>query len=314
MTSPNPFTARPARAAGLNRREFLSTTALAATAMGCRATAAPAPSTPGLVGTQLYGWGQYYQREGKDLFRNLDEALSAIRDCGFAYAEGYVDTNDPANNAAYAERLRSKGMQPVSLYTGGRLHEQPAADTTVEKLLAAAKVCQAAGFRVIVCNPDPIGREKSDAELRIQVDALKRLGGGLRELGLRLGIHHHTPEMANKGREYHFNFRNSPVGTVGFCYDVHWVFRGGIEPADALSEYGARVVTWHLRQSRERIWWEDLATGDIDYTAIARHARMHALAPLYTVELAIENGTKITRTVVENHKRSREFVRQTFGV
>ena len=33
----------------------------------------------------------------------------------------------------------------------------------------------------------------------------------------------------------------------------------------------------------------------------------------YTVELAIENGTKITRTVVENHRRSRDYVRQTFG-
>ena len=30
------------------------------------------------------------------------------------------------------------------------------------------------------------------------------------------------------------------------------------------------------------------------------------------VELAIENGTKITRGVVENHRRSRDYVREVF--
>lgn len=142
---------------------------------------------------------------------------------------------------------------------------------------------------------------------------MKRLGTGLHELGLRLGIHHHTPELANGGREFHFNFRNSPAGTVDFCYDVHWVYRGGIQPMDALREYGARVVSWHLRQSRDKIWWEDLAPGDIDYAAVARYAKEHRLAARYTVELAIEEGSKITRTVVENHRRSREFLRQVFG-
>ena len=33
----------------------------------------------------------------------------------------------------------------------------------------------------------------------------------------------------------------------------------------------------------------------------------------FSVELALEAGTKITRSVVENHRRSREFVRKVFG-
>ena len=83
-------------------------------------------------------------------------------------------------------------------------------------------------------------------------------------------------------------------------------------PLDALREYGDRVVTWHLRQSRDDIWWEDLDTGDVDYEAVAKYAGTHQLPRRFTVELAIESGTKITRSVVENHRRSREYVRRVF--
>ena len=83
-------------------------------------------------------------------------------------------------------------------------------------------------------------------------------------------------------------------------------------PMDALKQYGDRVVTWHLRQSRDGVWREDLDTGDIDYQAVAQYARAHRLPRRFTVELALEPGTKITRSVVENHRRSREYVRRVF--
>ncbi|MBI3416656.1 MAG: sugar phosphate isomerase/epimerase [Verrucomicrobia bacterium] len=266
-----------------------------------------------LVGTQLYGWSQYYEREKRNLGKHIPEVLSAIRDAGYDYAESTLDLNQPENNAGFATRLREKGLRPVSFYTGGRLHEEGKAAETIEKILAAAKICQREGFAVINCNPDPIGREKTDAELKTQAAALTELGRGLRKLGMWLGIHHHTPEFANHAKEFHHNFRHSAASEVGFCYDVHWVFRGGVMPMDALREYGNRVVSWHLRQSRDGIWWEDLDQGDIDYATVARFAKQHNLPPRYTVELALEQGTKITRSVIENHRRSREFVRAVFA-
>jgi sugar phosphate isomerase/epimerase len=82
----------------------------------------------------------------------------------------------------------------------------------------------------------------------------------------------------------------------------------------ALRHYHDRLMSWHLRQSRDQIWWEDLDEGDIDYAEIAEFAGQHDFVGPFTVELAIENGTKLTRSVVENNKRSREFVRRVFGV
>jgi inosose dehydratase len=263
-----------------------------------------------LVGSNIYGWGQYAQRDKKKL--DEEEVMSALRDAGYDYLEGFLNVNQPEETAKFAEQLKAKGLQPVSIYTGARLHEAAQAGATVSKVLTAAKVCQQAGFQVISCNPDPIGREKTDEELKTQVAALAELGEGLNALGLRLGIHHHMPEMANHAREFHYNFDHTKPGVVGFCYDVHWVWKGGVMPMDALKQYGDWVVTWHLRQSRDGVWWEDLDTGDVDYAAVAQYALAHKLPRRFTVELAIEPATKITRSVVENHRRSREFVRKVF--
>jgi inosose dehydratase len=263
-----------------------------------------------LVGSNIYGWGQYAQRDKKEL--DVGEVISALRDAGYDYLEGFMDLKQPEANAKFAEQLKAKGLQPVSIYTGARVHEAAKADAEVARILAAAKVCQQAGFQVLSCNAAPIGREKTDEELKTQAAALSDLGKGLNTLGLKLGIHHHMPEMANHAREFHYNFDHTKPGVVGFCYDVHWVWKGGVMPLDALKQYSNRIVTWHLRQSRDGVWWEDLDTGDVDYEAVAKYARTHKLPRRFTVELALEPGTKITRSVVENHRRSREYVRRVF--
>jgi inosose dehydratase len=244
----------------------------------------------------------------------LDEVFSALRDAGYDYLEGFVDVNNPENNVRFAERMREKGLRPVCLYSGARLHEAGKSREVVEKLLSAAAVCQKAGFTLIDCNPDPIGRQKTEEELKTQASALNALGAGLSKISIRLGIHNHTPEMADHAREFHYNLDQTDPKLVGLCYDVHWVYRGGIQPADCLKQYGPRIVSWHLRQSRDGIWWEDLDTGDIDYEAVARYAKEHLLTAPLSVELALEKGTKITGSVVDNHRRSREFVRRVFGV
>ncbi len=264
-----------------------------------------------LVGSNIYGWGQYAERDKKKL--DVEEVISALRDTGYDCLESFMNVERPDENARFAEQLKAKGLQPVSIYTGARLHEADKAGAVVAKIRAAAKVCHGAGFQVISCNADPIRREKTDEELKTQAAALSELGEGLNALGLKLGVHHHMPEMANHAREFHYDFDHTKPTVVGWCYDVHWVWKGGVMPLDGLRQYGDRVVTWHLRQSRDGVWWEDLDTGDVDYAAVAEYAKAHNLPRRFTVELAIEPGTRITRSVVENHRRSREFVRKVFG-
>ena len=309
-------------ASGLSRREFVRG-AGAATLLGLAgvtptlcspaAAAEKAPRKDGLVGSNIYGWGQYYQRQGKNVNDRVPELLGLVRDAGFDYLEVNMDTVEPARNLVVAELMKEKGLQPVTLYTGARLHDEKAGET-VKKILATARICRDAGFFMVSCNPDPIGREKTDPELANQASAAQDLGQGLAALGFKLGLHQHLPEMAGNAREFHHLFRNTDPKAVGWCYDVHWVWKGGIAPMDALNQYGKRVVSWHLRQSRNKVWYEILDSGDIDYLAVAKYAHSHGLPKLYTVELALENDTQVTREVVANHKLSREFVKKVFGV
>ena len=292
----------------MKRRHFLE---LVASSLVASPLMAALPLHVTLVGSNVYGWGQYAQREHKPL--NIEDVISALRDTGYDYLESYLDLARPEENGRFADQLRAKGLKPVSLYTGARLHEADKAGETVAKVLAAAEVARRAGFTVLSCNADPIGREKSDEELKTQASALSELGKGLKALGFQLGVHQHMPEMANHGREFHHVFDHTKPTVVGWCYDVHWVWKGGVKPLEALAQYGQRVVTWHLRQSRNGIWWEDLDAGDVDYPSVARYAIDHRLARRFSVELALESGTQITRSVIENHRRSREFVRQVFG-
>jgi len=294
-----------------SRRGFLKAAGiLAAGAATCGLDAA-ASSPKTLFGSNVYGWTQYYQRDKKPF--NLDEVISALADCGYDYLENFLDANNPEATAQFAEKLRAKGMRPASLYTGAALHEATRAREVVARLLRCAVVCQKAGFESLSCNPDPIGREKTDEELANTVSALKDLGQGLKELGLKLGIHHHLPEMQNKAREFHYVLRHTPPDLVGLCYDVHWVWKGGLQPMEVLPEYGRRITSWHLRQSRQGGWHEVLDTGDIDYEAVAKYAREHQLARRFTIELALESKTAITRSAVENHRLSLNWAKKVFG-
>ena len=88
------------------RRQFIRTLGLAAGAgaLGFRAgfaqDASPgAGATKPPVGSNIYGWSQYYQRDGKNVNDHLDDVLAALRDAGYDYLEGSLDANHPENNA-----------------------------------------------------------------------------------------------------------------------------------------------------------------------------------------------------------------------
>ncbi len=294
------------------RRQFIRQAALlaGATLGSLPPQALGAAKSGGLVGSNIYGWMQSAARERKPL--EVAAVIKSLGDCGYDYLENFLNVDQPAENARFADQLRAQGLRPVSLYVGAQLHEREKAKARIEKILAAAEVCAKAGFEIINCNADPIGREKTDEELKSQAESLSDLGKGLRRLGLQLGVHQHLPEMASQAREFHSNFQRTRPEWVGFCYDVHWVWKGGLPPLEALQQYGERIVTWHLRQSRKGVWVESLEEGDIDYPAIARYARKHKLSRRFVVELAFEPGTAVTRSMAENHRLSREYVRKVF--
>jgi sugar phosphate isomerase/epimerase len=62
------------------------------------------------------------------------------------------------------------------------------------------------------------------------------------------------------------------------------------------------------------VWLEELADGDVDYSAVASELKRNAYRGWLTVELAWDPQTAKTRPLVENLKRSREYATRVFDV
>ncbi|MBI3469439.1 MAG: sugar phosphate isomerase/epimerase, partial [Planctomycetes bacterium] len=188
-----------------------------------------------------------------------------------------------------------------------------AGQQTIATIARQAKLGAANGLKIVVHNPQPLGRDKTEDELNIQAENLNRLGETLNGLGLKLAIHSHDPEMRDGAREWYHMLRHTDPAKVGFCLDLHWVLRGKQDPYRLLEDAGKRVVDLHLRNSRDGVWSEDLGDGEIGYARIAKILDKVGYQGLYTVELAYEAKTNPTRSIEENLLRSRDYVRRVMG-
>lgn len=261
-----------------------------------------------LIGTQLYGWGQRFSMDGKSLAGHYDHVLSAIAEMGMQTAEESLPPSDPGFPRRWAQMLRTHGLQPSSLYCGGAFHDEALAAGTIAALLPLAQAMAEAGFTSLSLNPDPIGREKTDAELAVQARKLQELGEALVSRGISLGLHNHTPEMLTGGREFHHNLRRTDPALVGLNMDVDWCRRGGGDPYALYEEYKDRIVSLHVRQSRQGIWLEEFAEGDINYRPLLSDLIARGFTGPVHLEIAVEEETVFTRDVFEDHRRSVEYL------
>lgn len=267
------------------------------------------------IGCQLYVWSQVLAKESKKIESELAHVLDEVAASGYEGFEGSLGfANTTAKAKAFAQLCQKHVLACESLYSGGNFCDSAKADTAINTIVDGALAAHLFGVTAITCNPDPIGREKTDTELKIQATNVQRCGEALRKLGVRLHIHYHSPEMKNDAREFHHLMANTDPAVVRICMDVHWTYRGSQDPIAMLKRYVKRVRSLHIRQSRNGIWTEDLCDGDVDYRQVHDILAEAEFNGWLNVELAYEKGTVITRPLVEDMKRSREYMRTVFGV
>jgi len=272
------------------------------------------PGTGSRVAAQLYVWMQYYGERHSRVEDHLDEVFAATRRAGFDAVQGWLSFYDtPEAAARVAALLKQHGLTMPAAYAGGAMHTRADGDKTIQEITRQAKQGAPHGLRVVVHNPQPLGREKTAEELAIQAENLNRLGAALGPLGVRLAVHSHNPEMRSGAREWYHVLRHTDPDKVGICLDLHWVLRGGQDPYRLLQDAGSRVLDLHLRNSRQGVWSEDLGDGDIDYVRVRDILKQLDYRGWYTVELAYEAKTRRTRTLADDLARSRDYVRRVLG-
>jgi sugar phosphate isomerase/epimerase len=265
------------------------------------------------VATQIYGWNVEWSKQGKNPDQQLPQTLAEAREAGFAAVEGWLSSFSTEEGALqFRELLWRNGLVLLSVYHNADLHQPGAAEKNIATILEWAG--RAAAFPGLHINVNCAADEnKSQESLQVQAENLNRLGRELKNRNMRLVIHNHTPEMARDAREFRAMVALTDPEVVGFSLDLHWVKKSGQDPFEMIREASGRIQSVHLRNGIDGVWTEWLGEGnDIDYMEVAGALAKAKFDGLLILELAYEEKTSRTKTLVENEARSRQYIEEIF--
>jgi inosose dehydratase len=262
-----------------------------------------------------YIFQQYAQRNKKSLAEVIPEVLRMASAAGFKNIELNQAFFTPDIRDRTLSLLDSLKLRMPSIYVGGVMHSEEGVRQTIAAAMEYANLAAPFGCKGVVNNPDPKagGQPKTDEELTVEVEGLNLLGRTLANEGFDLRVHHHTPQLENKAREWRAILVRTDTKFVKICVDVDWAYEGGFEPIPFLREVGDRLQEIHVRSARNKIWLEEVEDSDIDYRAVAKYLRERQLRPLVIVELAYRPETVVTRSLEEDLRLSRIYTEQIFN-
>lgn len=153
---------------------------------------------------------------------------------------------------------------------------------------------------------------KTPEQLDAQAECLRTMIALCAKHGVVLNLHNHAYEVENELHDLKGTLERVPDVKLG--PDLNWLVRGGVNPAAFIRQHGKRIIFLHLRDQRsDGKWVEAIGEGDMDSVGIAGALKDIGFDGDVIIELAHEKNFQLTRPLRESVKRSREFVRTTFG-
>lgn len=301
------------------RREFLRTvTTASALPIINPSSWLEKPAYPFPISSNSYNWFTFYRRNGETWGKDWDACMAAYRQTGLQAYEGNFTSVDEVN--ILAPYLKKYAIEVPSLYVNSTLHTKEDSDASIARVLEIAGAAKKLGTKIVVTNPSPIkwgGDEiKSDDQLKVQANSIGKLGLMLRKIGMSLAYHIHDVELRAGAREFHHMMLNTSPANVGFCFEVHWIYRGSLNSElaifDILKLYGKRIIEVHIRQSVNGIWSETFGEGDINYRRVVSELKNIGVRPHLVIEQCVEERTPNTMTAVEAHIADLRAVREIF--
>ncbi len=271
------------------------------------------------ISCNTYNWVTFYRRSGKEWGKNLEMDIAEFAKTGIKAIEPNMESVEMAEKLIPILKKNEIGLP--SIYVNSVLHEEKEVTKSIETILGIAKAVKSYGTKIIVTNPSPLkwggNQVKTDAQLITQAAALDKLGGLLKQMGITLAYHTHDMEMLAGAREFHHMLQNTAPENMGFCFDIHWIYRGSqnsnLAVFDVLKMYGDRIVELHIRQSKNETWQETFSPdGDIDYQQLAKELKRRNIQPHLVIEQCLEDGSPDKLNVVEAHKIDLENIKKLF--
>jgi len=153
---------------------------------------------------------------------------------------------------------------------------------------------------------------KTEAELDAQAALLKEIMKVCDDSGVVPNLHNHTYEVRDGLHDLKGTLARIPDIKLG--PDLNWLVRGGVDPVKFITTYGRQIVYMHIRdQYADGTWTEYVGQGVTNFAAIAEALRSVDFHGRAGIELAFPSNFVPKYPMVEDWKRSLEFVRTTFG-
>ncbi len=257
------------------------------------------------LSTTLFGWEQRYRRDG--VRRNTAEVLD---DCATAGLDAVEIDPVPEVRAV----LDARGLRVSGGYLGLPLGWGIDADTMQERVLPFAARLAAAGATEMVVNTN--AREGLGKSWLRDPDRVRQLSADLGAIsdrlagtGLRLALHNHCSERDLALGELRAVL-DCPDGRVGLCLDIGWAHVAGLDVPELAAVHGKRIVALHLRNQRGGVPTEDLLEGDLDVGSVVRGLVKGGYRGWMTLELWHPGGMVPSRSMLEDVRRSVDYVRE----
>ena len=105
------------------------------------------------------------------------------------------------------------------------------------------------------CDMFRIGAMPMEARFSLQaaVDFAKQADDfacQLKEQGIDLYYHNHHFEFARHDGKFLMDIIKENTKYLGFELDIHWIYRGGVDPVKFINEYAGRIRLLHLKDYR----------------------------------------------------------------
>lgn len=307
----------------IHRREFFRSSLWGGAVLGsapwmepfaAHAAAGQADESASRVGAQVYVFTQHHQRRGERLRDHIPAMLQAHADAGIRQLELMGDLVTPDLQPGLVNAARAHGIRFPVVYAGAKLYGRGEQAAAIASAVTMARNAATVGARFLDCNPNPKPQKarKTDDELAVEAEGIRKLASAVRAEGLTLLLHQHDAEMLEDARNWRYWLQHTDAKDVRICLDTHWAHRAGQNALAILRECRPRLESVHLRNSRRGAWWECLDDGDLDYRPIAAYLRETNFQGYLMVELAWEKDTQHTRNLTDNLRLSRQYTERRF--
>lgn len=252
----------------------------------------------------------YVYTQNIDLENNWHLLAEDARKAGFSSVEVFLrdfSTDDSAEAVSAAFHKADVGLLGASY--NAKLWDPKERDKILSEITTWGRRLKEAGGELIGLStlPQPEG-EKGAKEYDIQAEILTEAAQAITECGLFLAYHTYAPDGFNNAREIQelADRLDSDVFRLG--PDLCWLYRGGADPAAFVRSYGELIDFLHVRDEADEVWSETIGEGAIDWEDVGQALREINFSGWVCVELADTDGVTYTRSLMERHRVSREYL------